>query len=85
MISKNTLKIARDEIISLRRSNELLSARVEMIDLFACVLHTKPAEFQRAASPDVAWELSKAITRLEEQEAKDDLNRPDVVERRDDK
>ena len=31
------------EIHDLRRRNELLGAKVEMIDLFACVLHTQAA------------------------------------------
>lgn len=38
------LNDAAEEIKTLRRQNELLRARVEMIDLFAQVLYTKPAE-----------------------------------------
>lgn len=60
-IEKETLTAAVAEIRSLRRQNEILSAKVEMIDLFACVLATRPAESQRGMSPDVAWEIEKAI------------------------
>ncbi len=52
------------EIRDLRRRNEILSAKVEMIDLFACVLHTQAAHRNEGASPDVAWALEKEINRL---------------------
>jgi hypothetical protein len=52
---------AIDEIRDLRRRNELLSAKVEMIDLFAMVLHTTPAHRSQGASVDIAWKLQKAI------------------------
>jgi hypothetical protein len=55
---------AREEITSLRRANELLSAKVEMIDLFALVLNTKPAYPSAGASVDIAWKLQQEIDRL---------------------
>ena len=60
-IDLQLLTQAAQEIRSLRRCNEILSAKVEMIDLFACVLHTKAVERQQGCSPDIAWELDKAV------------------------
>lgn len=37
---KELLNDARHEILNLRRENEILRAKQEMIDLFACVLNT---------------------------------------------
>lgn len=58
---KSTLINARAEILSLRKANELLSAKVEMIDLFACVLNTQPASKRVGESIDVAFELECLI------------------------
>lgn len=52
---------AADEIRRLRRANELLSAKVEMINLFACVLHSNAATRVETAAPDVAWQLDQII------------------------
>jgi hypothetical protein len=72
-----TLRDAQAEILDLRRRNEILSAKVEMIDLFACVLHTKPAEHVRGASPDVAYALGQLAQDIETEEA----DKPRHVER----
>lgn len=66
---KQLLIDARNEIQQLRRQNEILRAKVEMVDLFACVLHTKPAEKTQAMAPDVAWQLDKLIETLSESAA----------------
>lgn len=68
MTTKNLLTNAREEILQLRRQNEILSAKVEMVDLFACVLHTKPAEHSQGMAEDVAWRLQQAIDCLEDAE-----------------
>lgn len=60
------LQEARSEILELRRTNEVLGAKVEMIDLFATVLFTKAVEHSRGYSEDVAWKLQRAIDGLEE-------------------
>ena len=65
---KELLQEAREEIVSLRRRNEILGAKVEMIDLFACVLHTRPEFPSRGMAEDVAWKLQVEI---------DALNQPD--------
>lgn len=62
---KQLLQSAREEILSLRRANEILHAKVDMIDLFACLLHTKPATISVGASPDIAWALQKEIDAIE--------------------
>jgi hypothetical protein len=59
---------AMHEIHDLRRRNEVLSAKVEMIDLFACVLHTQAASHPQGFSPDVAFALQKKITELQQEE-----------------
>ena len=61
---EHLLTNAMYEIHALRRRNEILSAKVEMIDLFACVLHTQPASSPQGASPDVAWALQKKLDEL---------------------
>ena len=61
---KNLLTKAREEILSLRRTNEVLAAKVEMIDLFACVLHTQPAVHNQGMAEDVAWELQEKIDEI---------------------
>jgi tellurite resistance-related uncharacterized protein len=58
------LTSAMFEIRDLRRRNEILAAKVEMIDLFTCVLHTQAAHRVEGASPDVAWALQKKIDEL---------------------
>lgn len=63
-MDKQLLIDAENEIKSLRRQNEILAAKVEVMDLFAGVLHTSPACRQRGASPDVAWQLRNKIDEL---------------------
>lgn len=63
---------ASNEIRSLRRRNELLSAKVEMIDLFALVFHTRPASPSAGYAPDVVFALSRKIAELQQEER----NRP---------
>lgn len=55
---------AQQEIISLRRQNELLRAKVEVMDLFACVLHTTAASRSEGMSIDIAWQLGKELEKL---------------------
>lgn len=65
---KHLLQDAKQEIESLRRRNEILSAKVEVMDLFATVLHTTPNYGNQAMSVDVAWELGKQIAKLDEED-----------------
>lgn len=52
---------AAQEIERLRRHNEVLAAKVEMIDLFTCVLHSQPATRSLSQGVDIAWKLRQAI------------------------
>lgn len=60
-----TIKDAQHEINSLRRRNEVLSAKVEVMDSFMCVLHTRPAEHHQTLGIDVVFQLEKHVADLE--------------------
>ena len=62
---KHLLRDAKNTIEHLRHDNEILRAKVEMIDLFACVLHTQAAHRSEGGSIDVAWELQKMLNKIE--------------------
>lgn len=62
---KTLLIDAHEEIQSLRRQNEILTAKVEVMDLFGLALRTVPMHGMRGMAPDVAWQLQKAIAELE--------------------
>ena len=62
---KELLTEAKNEILVLRRVNELLSAKVEVMDLFACVLHTTAAHRGSGGGDDVAWKLQLMINDIE--------------------
>ncbi|MGA2786971.1 MAG: hypothetical protein ABSF60_05540 [Verrucomicrobiota bacterium] len=61
-----TLKDAQAEIRDLRRRNEILAAKVEVMDSFMCVLHTSPAVRTQGAGIDVVYEMQKHIAKLED-------------------
>ena len=58
------LREALAELRDLRRRNELLGAKVEVMDLFACVLFSQPANRGGGMSPDVAWKIEQALKRM---------------------
>lgn len=59
---KDMLMRASEEIKSLRRENERLAIRVNTLDDLLCLLHAKPGvRVEQGASPDVTWEIEKAI------------------------
>ena len=59
---KQLLTAARQEIVGLRRRNEILEAQVAVVEVFASALGLKPGE--RGAAPDVAWALQKKIDEM---------------------
>lgn len=70
MENQELLERALSEIKSLRRNNELLSARLEMFDLVMSALHGKPAERREGLMhPDIAYELEKKLSQLNAPEA----------------
>lgn len=59
--TERLLRMAALEIKQLRRANEVLGAKVEMIDLFAMVLHTKPAYQGGGMSEDIVWAIERKL------------------------
>lgn len=64
---QNDITEATHEIQLLRRRNEILSAKVEMIDLFACVLHTEPSSRGVMCSEDIVGKLEKHLVGIEDE------------------
>lgn len=67
---KQLLMHAMEEIRRLRHDNEILRAKVEVMDLFALVLNTTPNRQRVGEGEDVAWFLQKEIQELENAERK---------------
>lgn len=65
---KHLLNNAKHEIIALRHENEILRAKVEMIELFALVLHTKPAHRSQGMGEDVVWKINKHLEEMAKEE-----------------
>jgi hypothetical protein len=59
---KDLLIEARQEILDLRRHNEILSAQMSVVEIFAAALGIKRG--QGEAAPDIAWALQKKIDEL---------------------
>lgn len=59
------LAAARNEILDLRRQNEVLAAKVQVMDLFSLVLNTKPAYHEQAFVPDIAHTIQRELEGLE--------------------
>lgn len=66
---KNLLLHAQSEILSLRRRNEVLQAKVDTMDLFALVLRTQPAFQSVGMGEDVAWLIDKEVQEIDRREA----------------
>lgn len=62
-----TLREAQHEIQQLRRRNEILAAKVEVMDSFMQVLHTAPAQHSQTFAPDIVFGIEKHIARLEDE------------------
>lgn len=63
---KNLLQSAHQEIIQLRRHNEIMSAQLAVIDVFAAALGLR--RDTQGMSIDVAWELQRKIDELNVEE-----------------
>jgi hypothetical protein len=63
--TKNLLIKAKSEIVSLRRQNEILSAKVGVMELFECVIFTRPSQPTRVEAVDVVWEIEKELTTID--------------------
>ena len=62
-----TLRTAQHEIQSLRRQNEILAAKVEVMDGFMQVLRTTPAQRPQSFAPDIVFGLEQHVARLEDE------------------
>lgn len=79
--SERAMRAALEEIRSLRRRNEILEAKVEVMNLFAVTLHSSPAYPSQGMGEDAAWLLQKEIDRLEEEKAAEPKIMPAPKER----
>lgn len=67
-ISKQAVQGAVSEIESLRRQNELMSARLDMFDKMILLFTSEPSFPRTGAAPDLVYELRKYIAVAEEKE-----------------
>ena len=67
---KHLLNNAKHEIVTLRRENEILRAKVEMIELFSLILHTKPAYPSQGMGEDVVWKITKQLEEIAKEETR---------------
>lgn len=61
---KPLLKKAQEEITNLRRENEILRGKVDIMELFACVLRTKPYTQPQRFDEDIVWSLQMIINKM---------------------
>jgi hypothetical protein len=59
------LSYGAEEIDRLRRQNEILSAKVEVMDLFGAVFRTSPRGHNMGGGEDAAWLLRRELTKME--------------------
>lgn len=64
---KHLLQAAKNEIQGLRRENELLRAKVAVVDVFGAVVGLKN-DGGLVARPDLCWELDRVVQDIEEKE-----------------
>lgn len=62
---KHLLRAAAAEIESLRRVNEVLTAKVETMELFGQVFHTRPNHGQHAMTEDIVWRMRRQIEEID--------------------
>lgn len=63
---RRALTMAQDEIQRLRHQNEILSAKVGVMDLFGLVFRTQPAYATMGMSEDPVWLIDKQLMKLTE-------------------
>ena len=61
---KSILLRAKTEIDNLRRVNQRLSDKMEMVELFQTVLFTTPSSRGQGYGEDVSWIIERAIAAL---------------------
>lgn len=58
---KDLLLRATEEIESLRRRNEILGAKVEVMEFFGVVLNTSPAYRSVGMGEDIVWKIQQRL------------------------
>lgn len=66
---KRTMQLAAEEIRQLRRDNEILGAKVEVMELFGLVFRTQPNYGGRVMSEDVVWKIERTLEAFENDRA----------------
>ena len=66
MKDKELLRYAANEIRSLRKTVEIQSAKLEIVDVFAAALGLK--RNSGAATVDIVWEIEQRIEQIESDE-----------------
>ncbi len=62
----NLMQKAMDEIRTLRRANEILEAKVEVMNIFRDAVRARPPEYGYAGGQiDVVWEMQEYLKKLE--------------------
>ena len=64
MDDKRLFEAAREEILALRRHNELLSAKVQVVEIFQQALAPRAVSPQGYAE-DIAWRLANRVDEIE--------------------
>ncbi len=64
---KDLLERAVLEIQQLRQANQIMGAKVEVMDLFALVLNTKPNYPSQGMTEDIAWKMQRRIDDMRQQ------------------
>lgn len=59
------LSMACNEITQLRRANEILGAKVEVMELFGLTLRTQPNYGNQAMTEDIVWRMQRRIEEIE--------------------
>jgi hypothetical protein len=61
---ESLLSEAKREIVSLRRQNEILRAKVQVLDMLSMLVHRHEPANLECMSVDIVWELEKKIQDL---------------------
>ena len=59
------LRMAREELLTLRKQNKTLSAQVHVMEVFELALRARAPEYGMGASEDVTYLLQREINRLD--------------------
>lgn len=61
---RHLLMRAIDEVTQLRRSNEILGAKVEVMELFGAVFRTHPNYGNDCVTEDIVWRMQQRVDEI---------------------